>query len=132
MELACSAQPLSVDIKCSEFTHTSLMLQDCSQPSSESAGEVWAASQAAACNQQQDLAQMGTECAAAVNLLSMTRPQGSLQQYASTAPQHQTLPTHAQVNAACLPNLSCWWTNQTWACEWGFYAVILHPVALSV
>ncbi|KAL0031429.1 hypothetical protein WJX77_000042 [Trebouxia sp. C0004] len=69
---------------------------DCSQPSSESADEVWAASQAAACDQQQDLAQMGTECAAAVNLLSMTRPQGSLQQYASAAPQHETLPTHSQ------------------------------------
>ncbi|DBB16241.1 TPA: hypothetical protein ACH3X3_014562 [Trebouxia sp. C0006] len=69
---------------------------DCSQPSSESADEVWAASQAAACDQQQDLAQMGTERAAAVNLLSMTRPQGSLQHYASTAHQHQTLPTHAQ------------------------------------
>ena len=47
---------------------------------------------------------MGTERAAAVNLLSMTRPQGSLRHYAGTAPQHQTLPTHAQVNAACLPD----------------------------
>ncbi|DBA76558.1 TPA: hypothetical protein ACH3X2_008613 [Trebouxia sp. C0005] len=71
-------------------------IEDCSQPSSESADEVWAASHAAACHQQQDLAHMGTERAAAVNLLSMTRPPGSLQHYASTAPQHQTLPTHAQ------------------------------------
>lgn len=81
-------------------THLSRLWQnntdDCSQPSSESADEVWAASQAAACDQQQNLGQMGTERAAAVNLLSMTRPQGSLRHYASTAPQHQTLPTHAQ------------------------------------
>ncbi len=76
-------------------------MQDCSQPSSESAGEVcWAPSQAAACEQQQDLFQMGTECAAAVNLLSMTRPQSILQHYANILPHNQTASAKAQVCGA--------------------------------
>ena len=61
-------------------------LQECSQPSSQSAGEVCWAPQAEACDQEQDLLRMGTECAAAVNLLSMTQSQSSLQQYVAGAP----------------------------------------------
>lgn len=39
----------------------------------------WAA-QAEACDQEQDLLRMGTECAAAVNLLCMAQSQSSLRQ----------------------------------------------------
>ena len=78
-------------------------MQDYSQPSSESAGEVcWAPLQAGGCDQQQELLQMGSECTAAVNLMSMTRPQSSLHNYAAIASQHQHVADTAQASI-CMP-----------------------------
>lgn len=72
-------------------------VQECSQPSCESAGEVCWAPQAEACDQEQDLLRMGTECAAAVNLLSMTQSQSSLQQYVAGAPAFEATFAEPQV-----------------------------------
>ena len=66
-------------------------VQDCSQPSSESAGEVCWAPQAETCDQEKDLLRIGTECAAAVNLLSMTQSHSSLQHYVAGAPAFEAM-----------------------------------------
>lgn len=71
--------------------------QDCSQPSSESAGEVCWAPQAETCDQEKDLLRIGTECAAAVNLLSMTNSHSSLQQYVAGAPAFEAMFAEPQV-----------------------------------
>ena len=55
------------------------------------------APQAEACDQEQDLLRMGTECAAAVNLLSMTKSQSSLQQYVTAAPAFEATLAQPQV-----------------------------------
>ena len=77
-------------------------VQECSQPSSQSAGEVCWAPQAEACDQEQDLLRMGTECAAAVNLLSMTQSQSSLQQYVAGAPAFEATLAKPQVASCCV------------------------------
>ena len=55
------------------------------------------APQAEVCDQEQDLLRMGTECAAAVNLLSMTKSQSSLQQYVAGAPVFEATFAEPQV-----------------------------------
>ena len=49
------------------------------------------AHQAETCDQEQDLLHIGTECAAAVNLLSMTQSHSSLQRYVAGAPAFEAM-----------------------------------------